>query len=110
MVFTTHYTQYSQRTTLYWRAPFNNAARREGLYIPQRGVQWKQGVVNHMMLCTILLYNTTPIHCTPLRLHPPLQSIQGREGRCRRRRCPARGLPGSLSQIRIHKAGCSFLC
>ena len=24
---------------------------------------------------TSLLYNTTPIHCTPLRLHPPLQSI-----------------------------------
>ena len=36
------------------------------LYIMQRGVQWKQGVVNYMMLYTILLYNTTPIHCTPL--------------------------------------------
>ena len=44
--------------------------------IPQRGVQWKQGVVIYMMLYTSLLYNTTPIHCTPLRLHPPLQSIQ----------------------------------
>ena len=36
------------------------------LYILQRGVQWKQGVVIWMVLYTILLYNTTPIHCTPL--------------------------------------------
>ena len=35
------------------------------------GVQWKQGVAMYMMLCPSLLYNTTPIHCTPLRLHPP---------------------------------------
>ena len=40
------------------------------------GVQWKQGVVIYMVLYTISLYYTTPIHCTPLRLHPPLQSIQ----------------------------------
>ena len=47
------------------------------LYILQRGMQWKQGVVICMVLYTILLYNTTtPIHCTPLPLHPPLQSIQ----------------------------------
>ena len=46
------------------------------VYIPQRGVQWKQGVVIYMTLYTSLLHNTTPIHCTPLRLHPPLQSIQ----------------------------------
>ena len=45
-------------------------------YIPQRGVQWKQGVVIYMTLYTSLLYNTTPIHCTPDPLHPPLQSIQ----------------------------------
>ena len=45
-------------------------------YILQRGVQWKQGVMNYMMLYTILLYNTTPIYCTPLSLHPPLLSIQ----------------------------------
>ena len=44
--------------------------------ILQRGVQWKQGVVICMVLYTILLYNTTPIHCTPNPLHPPLQSIQ----------------------------------
>ena len=47
----------------------------EGVYILQRGVQWKQGVVICMVLYTILLYDTTPIHCTPLRLHPPLQSL-----------------------------------
>ena len=45
------------------------------LYIPQRRVQWKQGVVIYMTLYTSLLYNTTPIHCTPDPLHPPLQSI-----------------------------------
>ena len=44
-------------------------------YVPQRGVQWKQGVVIYMTLYTSLLYDTTPIHCTPLRLHPPLRSI-----------------------------------
>ena len=47
-----------------------------GVYILQRGVQWKQGVVICMVLYTILLYDTTPIHCTPLRLHPPLMNIQ----------------------------------
>ena len=51
------------------------------LYILQRGVQWKQGVVNCMVLYIILLYSTTPIHCTPDPLHPPLQSIHGREAR-----------------------------
>ena len=45
------------------------------LYILQRGVQWKQGVVIYMTLCTSLLCNTTPILCTPDPLHPPLQSI-----------------------------------
>ena len=45
------------------------------VYILQRGVQWKQGVVICVVLYTILLHNTTPIHCTPLPLHPPLQSI-----------------------------------
>ena len=46
------------------------------LYILQRGVQWKQGVVVYIILYTMLLYNTTPIHCTPFPLHPPLPSIQ----------------------------------
>ena len=46
------------------------------LKIHQRGVQWKQGVVIYMMLCTSLLYNTTPIHCTPLPLHPPVMNTQ----------------------------------
>ena len=27
-----------------------------------------------MMSCTSLLYDTTPIHCTPLPLHPPLMN------------------------------------
>ena len=40
--------------------------------IYQRGVQWKQGVVIYMLLYTSLLCTTTPIHCTPLPLHPPL--------------------------------------
>ena len=44
--------------------------------IHQRGVQWKQGVVIYMMLCTSLLYYTTPIHCTALRLHPPWMNTQ----------------------------------
>ena len=48
------------------------------IYILQRGVQWKQGVVICMVLYTIWLYNTTPIHCTPLRLHPPLMKTQAR--------------------------------
>ena len=30
----------------------------------------------YMMLCTSLLYNTTPIHCTPLPLHPPLRNVE----------------------------------
>ena len=46
------------------------------LKIHQRGAQWKQGVLIYMMLYTSALYNTTPIHCTPLRLHPPLMNIQ----------------------------------
>ena len=49
--------------------------------IHQRGVQWKQGVEMCMMLYTSLLYNTTPIHCTPLRLHPPLMTTQTRLAR-----------------------------
>ena len=40
------------------------------------GVQWKQGVVIYMMSHTSLLYDTIPIHCTLLPLHPPLPSIQ----------------------------------
>ena len=58
------------------RCAFVNACVRVLLYIPQRGVQWKQGVVIYMMLYTSLLHNTTPIHCTPLRLHPPLMNTQ----------------------------------
>ena len=46
------------------------------LKIHQRGVQWKQGAVICMLLCTSSLYDTTPIHCTPLPLHPPVMSAQ----------------------------------
>ena len=56
--------------------PAPPGSRSRPLYILQRGVQWKQGVVVYMTLYTSLLYNTTPIHCTPDPLHPPLQSIQ----------------------------------
>ena len=52
------------------------------LYILQRGVQWKEGVVVYIILQAALLYNSTPIHCTPLRLHPPLQSIHLRQVLC----------------------------
>ena len=58
------------------RAVFRPLRRPDGatLYILQRGVQWKQGVVIRMLLYTILLCNTTQIHCTPLRLHPPVMN------------------------------------
>ena len=42
--------------------------------IHKRGVQWKQGVGIYMMLCTSLLHTTTPIHCTPLPLHPTVMN------------------------------------
>ena len=48
--------------------------RPQAVKIHQRGVQWKQGVVVYIILQAVLLYNTTPIHCTPLRLHPPLMN------------------------------------
>ena len=54
--------------------------RRE-VKIHQRGVQWKQGVVVYIILQAVLLYNTTPIHCTPLRLHPPAMNTQEDRGK-----------------------------
>ena len=42
------------------------------------GVQWKQGVVVYMMLYTSFVYTTTPIHCIPLPLHPPVMNTQAR--------------------------------
>ena len=36
------------------------------------------GCSDFMMLCTSLLCNTTPIHCTPLPLHPPLMNTHTR--------------------------------
>ena len=44
--------------------------------IHRRGVQWKQDVVVYIRFQAVLLYITTPIHCTPLRLHPPLMNTQ----------------------------------
>ena len=46
-------------------------SRGHTVYILQRGVQWKQGVLICMVLYVILLYNTTPIHCTPPPTAPP---------------------------------------
>ena len=46
--------------------------------IHENGVQWKQGVVVYIILQAVLLYDTTPTHCTPLRLHPPLMNTQRR--------------------------------
>ena len=56
------------------------ATRRRGRLSTFRkgGVQWKQGVVIYWMLYTSLLYNATPIHCTPLPLHPPVMNTQAR--------------------------------
>ena len=73
-----HNIAYSYRISTLVPAPMpcTRPCRESDFYILQRGVQWKQGVVMYMTLSTGLLYNTTPIHCTPLRLHPPLQSIQ----------------------------------
>ena len=56
----------------------NMVMRPVRVYILQRGVQWKQGVVIYMTLYTSSLYDITSIHCTPLPLHPPLLSIQVR--------------------------------
>ena len=40
------------------------------------GCSGNRCVVVYMLLHASLSYNTTPIHCTPDPLHPPLQSIQ----------------------------------
>ena len=41
------------------------------------GGQWKQGVVViYTMLHASLLHNTTPIHCAPLPLHPPVMNTR----------------------------------
>ena len=56
--------------------PPNFSTRDWIVYIPQRGVQWKQGVVIYMMLHTSLLHHTTPIRCTPLRVPPPVMNTQ----------------------------------
>ena len=52
----------------------SNATRSRTVKIHQRGVQWKQGVAMYMLLYVSLLYDTTPFHCTPLPLHPPVMN------------------------------------
>ena len=72
--------------------------------IHRRGVQWKQGVVIYMMLHTNLLYNTTPIHCTPLSLHPPVMNTQQLRRRKPRRvrRWARRSERGRSSPLALH--------
>ena len=53
------------------------------IYILQRGVQWKQGVVICMMLYTSLLCNTTHIHCTPCDEYPADDLVPRTGGRSR---------------------------
>ena len=69
-------------------------SRQARLKIHQRGVQWKKGVVICMLLYTTLSYNTTPIRCTPLPLHPPVMNTQRR--RLRRRKTPRTQRHGNL--------------
>ena len=45
----------------------------------QRGVQWKQGVVVHIIVCVLLLHNATPIHCTPSAEYPNESTIRTEE-------------------------------
>ena len=54
----------------------SHGVRYIGLHSAKGGVQWKQGVVTCMTLYTSLLYSTTPSHCTPLPLHPPVINTQ----------------------------------
>ena len=62
----------SSERTMVVMVTVNGSMDSSKVKIHQRGVQWKQGVVIYMMLATSLLYSTTPIHCTPLPLHPPV--------------------------------------
>ena len=55
--------------------PSPEPSKAPGVYILQRGVQWKQGVVNYMMIYTILLYNTTPILCRVSKVAAPYASV-----------------------------------
>ena len=53
--------------------------------IHQRGVQWKQGVVIYVMLYTVVLHDTTQIHCTPPPTAPPCDGYPTRLSGSRRR-------------------------
>ena len=49
------------------------------VYVLQRGVRWKQGVVVYILSRAVLLFNNTPIHRTPLPTHPsPHNEYPGR--------------------------------
>ena len=63
------------------QAPYLGGWELPALKIHQSGVQWKQGVVICTMLYTSVLHDTTPIHCTPLPLHPPVMNTQALPGR-----------------------------
>ena len=73
--------------------------RPPAIYILQKGVQWKQGVVVYMTLYTSLLYNTTPIHYTPLPLHPPLPNVQASTSAEEKSNTPRRPL-GSATSVK----------
>ena len=76
---------------------------RRAVTIHQRGVQWTQGVVIYMMLYTGFLYNSTPIHWTPLPLHPPVLNTHA--GPERRRRQQSRQAAAGLGPGRGHPRG-----
>ena len=59
---------------IWLRATQSSCLRGSWLKIHQRGMQWKQGVVIYVMLYSSWLCNATPIHCTPLRLQPRLNT------------------------------------
>ena len=76
------------------------------LKIHQMGVQWKQGVVIYMLLYSSLLYNTTTIHCTPLRLHPPVMNTQTRLNESAIRRNASRAKRSHLRLMFSFKCDC----
>ena len=62
-------------------------------------MQWKQGVVVYIILQAVLLYNTTPIHCTPLPLHPPVMDTRRSEAKDDPR--PGRARQQRLGSVRF---------
>ena len=66
------------------------------VYMLQRGVQWKQGVVVYIILQAVLL---PPIHCTPLRLHPFDEYPQPTKDKRARKRLRSRLMPATVSYV-----------